>query len=108
VQVAAKVQLGEPVAALELLERAADAAGEDAQLFVPQVAEARALALAELDRIDEAKVEIEAGLAAARDFALPYEEAMLLLARARAAGEGDAAEADQKASREILEGLGIT
>ena len=107
VRVIAKVRSGEATAALELLEHAADAAGEDAQLFVPQVAEARALALAALERLDEANQAIDKGLVAARDFALPYEEATLLLMRAQIVGEGEAAAADRAAARKILGGLGI-
>jgi tetratricopeptide (TPR) repeat protein len=108
VQVVVKVQMGEPTAALELLERAANAAGEDAQLFVPQVAEARACALAALDRLDEANKAVETGLVAARYFALPFEEATLLLMRAEISAEEKAAVADRTAARKILGGLGIS
>jgi hypothetical protein len=60
-----------------------------------------------LDRLDEANKAVETGLAAARDFALPYEEATLLLMRAEISAEEKAAVADRTAARKILGGLGI-
>ena len=95
--------------ALELLDRSVTAAGKDAQIFDPQVAEVRARALAALGRISEAEREIKAGLRTSRDLALPYEEGMLLHTRieiARLAGR-EPAPSDLADSKRILGGLGI-
>ncbi len=109
VQAVAKASAGQAEAALELLEDAAGAAGEDARLFEPQIAEVRARVLLALGRIEEAQRAIHKGLEAARDYALPYEEAMLLQARIDIAGsvgaEPDPGDVD--ACRKLMDGLGI-
>jgi tetratricopeptide (TPR) repeat protein len=95
--------------ALELLDRSASAAGKDAQLYGPQVADERARALAALGRLVEAEREIEKGLAASRDLGLPYEEGMLLLSRIELARLTDRAPdpSDLADSKRILGDLGI-
>lgn len=109
VQSLAKIGVGDAAAALELLASAAGEVGDDARLFEPQIAEARARALAALGSRSEAEQAIVGGLKAARYFGLPYEEGMLLLARidiARAANlEPDSQ--DVEAAQKILGDLGV-
>ena len=104
-----QLRAGRPAAALEGVDRAAAAAGEDAGLLAPQVAHARAGALASLGRHAEAEEEVRTGLVSAREQGLPYEEGMLLLAKAeidRQQGRPPDA-ADLEAAARILAGLGI-
>ncbi len=109
VQALAKSGAGDATAALALLDAAARAGGGDARLFEPQIAEVRARVLLALGRIEEAQRVIRKGLDAARDYALPYEEAMLLQARIAIAGcvgaEPDPGDVD--ACRKLMDGLGI-
>jgi class 3 adenylate cyclase/tetratricopeptide (TPR) repeat protein len=109
VQAESRLQAGRPTAALEGLDRAAAAAGEDAVLFAPQVALARARALAALGREGEAEKEVETGLASAREQGLPYEEGRLLLARAEITRlQGNRPDpSDLEAAGRILGGLGV-
>jgi tetratricopeptide (TPR) repeat protein len=95
--------------ALELLDHSAAAAGTDAQLYAPLVADARANAFAALGNIAKAKREIEKGLAASRDLGLPYEEGMALLSRIELArlDNREPDPSDLAASKRILGGLGI-
>ena len=101
------VQLGRPTAAIDILDSASSVGS--LPLLAPQVAEARALALATLDRIHEAEQQIESGLGTARAHGLRYEEGMLLRARQairqRAGRRCDPAEVDQ--GFRILGGLGV-
>jgi tetratricopeptide (TPR) repeat protein len=69
----------EPAKALALLTRAEKAAGTEADQFVARLALARANATAALGDIDAAEAALALGLEAARERALPYEEAMLLV-----------------------------
>jgi len=81
VRALAKIGMGDAASALDLLDRAAEAIGEDARLFESQIAEVRARILAALERVADAQRAIRNGLRSARDYGLPYEEAMLLAAR---------------------------
>jgi len=104
----ARIRQGQADAALGLLDQAATAAGDSGALLLPQVAEARARALAATGNYAAANDEIEEGLVAARRLGLRYEEAILLVARidiARAVGAG-ADPADLAESARILKGLG--
>jgi len=105
----AMVGLGRAEEALELLDRSASAAGKDAQLYGPQVADERARALTALGRAAEAKREIEKGLTASRDLGLPYEEGVLLLSRVELArlDNREPDPSDLADSKRILDGLGI-
>jgi len=104
----AKVRLGDPTTALELIDQAA-AAGDANDLLAPQAAEYRAQALAALGRIDEALATIEAGLGAARALSLRYEEGTLLRRRAAILADAgravDAAELERADS--LLHALGV-
>jgi class 3 adenylate cyclase/tetratricopeptide (TPR) repeat protein len=109
VQSLAMVRAGRASGALDLLDRATRAAGEDASLFEPQVAEARARALAALGRFNDAEQEIERGIVAARDLNLAYEQGMLLRARTEIARAADVEPnpSDLSESERILGDLGI-
>jgi hypothetical protein len=103
------VGLGRPVDALSSLDAAAEAAGKSARAFAPQIAEARAAALVALGRATEAREVIAGGLEAARKHSLPYEEALLLRARAEIDGRSgrpvDATDVAEAAR--IMKGLGV-
>lgn len=109
VQSLARIQLRQPDAALELIDRAITAAGGASGWLAPQAAESRALALVALGRYDEAETQLAEGIVAARELGLRYEEGTLLRARAtalRATGrEPDSAEL--RKSAEILAALGV-
>jgi ATP/maltotriose-dependent transcriptional regulator MalT len=109
VQSLAKTSAGDAAAALELLDNAAGAVGEDARLFEPQIAEARARALAAVGRMKEAEQAIAGGIKAARYYGLPYEEGLLLQIRIDIARNADLApdSNDIEAAEKILGGLGI-
>jgi tetratricopeptide (TPR) repeat protein len=109
VQAESQLRAGRPAAALKGVNRAAEVAGEDAVLFVPQVAYARARALGALGRHRDAEQELKTGLASAREQGLPYEEGMLLLARAEIARvQGEPPDpGDLEAATTILAGLGV-
>jgi tetratricopeptide (TPR) repeat protein len=106
----AMVEAGRAANALALLDRSAAAAGKDAQLYGPQVADERARALMALGRLAEAGREIERGLAASRDLGLPYEEGTLLLSRIELArlDQREPDPSDLAESKRILDGLGIS
>jgi tetratricopeptide (TPR) repeat protein len=109
VQAESQTRAGRPAEALEGVDRAAAAAGEDAGLLAPQVARARVRALAALGRHGEAESEVKAGLASAREQGLPYEEGMLLLAKAEIARSRSEPPdpSDLEAAARILGGLGV-
>ncbi len=92
--VLAEARLGQAnaAAALDVLDRAAQAAGSDANLIRPGTARVRARALALLGRVAEAENEIASRLFAAREHALRYDEALLLVARSEIASDGREAE----------------
>ncbi len=104
----ARIRQGKADAALALVDRATAAAGSSAGLLAPQVAEARARALAANGNGAAAIREIESGLMAARKLGLLYDEAMLLVARIEITREAglQADPADLAESARILDGLG--
>jgi len=82
---------GEPSRALQIIEEAerADSKGE-VQSLRARTCLGKAGALLALDRWDDCEVMLDAGLAAAREQQLPYEEAQLLrVASGLAASRGD-------------------
>lgn len=109
VQSLAKTAAGDPITALALLDNAASAVGEDARLFEPQIAEARARALAAMGNVAEAEEIIARGIKASRYYGLPYEEGLLLLSRIDIARDANLEpdSSDLEASGKILGGLGI-
>ncbi|CAN5867441.1 hypothetical protein BH23ACT5_BH23ACT5_04960 [soil metagenome] len=106
---ACRVSEGEAEAALESIAEAAARAGKEAEFFEPKRARIAALALTELDRLDEAWEELERGLAAAQELGLLFEEALIRLARQslgkRRGGRIDPDEAEK--TGRLLEGFGI-
>jgi class 3 adenylate cyclase/tetratricopeptide (TPR) repeat protein len=109
VQAQARTGCGQAREALELLADAEAAAGKGARMLAAQVAEARALALDALGRLDDARAAVSAGLVAARQNGLAYEEALLLAladALERRAGTEPPTDAITGARR-IFEGLGV-
>ncbi len=109
VQAESRLRSGQPAAALDEVDRAAAAAGEDAGLFVPQVAHARARALAALGRYEEAERAVQPGLESAREQGLRYEEGILLVAEAEIARMRDRQPDPVRveAAARILDGLGV-
>ena len=102
----ARLSQSNAAAALDLLDRAAQAAGQDAKLIRPRTARVRARALAALGRIEDAENEIDNGIAAAREHALRYDEALLLALRAEIVTDGRA-QADGALATQMLESLGV-
>jgi tetratricopeptide (TPR) repeat protein len=95
---------GDPMAALEVVERALQIAGEDAALYEVPLERLRAEALLSMDQPQEALVHIQPAIVSAREQRLIHEEALLLLLLARAgAGESETLE---EADR-LLQRLGI-
>ena len=109
VQAQAWAFLGRAEDALNLVDQAAQAAGSNARMYAPQIAEARVQALAALGRLAEARLAVDEGLAAARKYGLPYEEAVLLAARAELdrRNEKGPDESDVTALEKILTSLGV-
>ena len=109
VQSLAKTGTGDAATALELIDAAASAVGDDARLFEPQIAEVRAKALAAMGSMDEAEEAIASGIEAARYYGLPYEEGLLLLIRIDIARKANQQPdpSDIDVSEKILGGLGI-
>ena len=99
---------GEPGAGLALLQDLDATAGDLTAMFAASLARARAEAQLRFERLDEARVAIEEGLAAARANQLPYEEALLLglLADVERAVGVDDADASQEAA-DLLRRLGV-
>jgi class 3 adenylate cyclase/tetratricopeptide (TPR) repeat protein len=105
----ARLRLGDPAGALDLVDQATATATDPIDLLEPQLADARALALAALGRDAEAQEQLTRGLAVARKHGLSYEEGMLLRRRASlyaAAGRTPDGE-DVKRASEILGTLGV-
>ena len=96
----------QPATALDLIDRAAHAAGQDANLIRPRTARIRARALAEIGRIADAEYEVDNGIYAAREHALRYDEALLLAVRSEIAADGRAAE-DAALAVQMLDSLGV-
>lgn len=100
---------GRPAAALEVLRQAESTWRDALPVYAPQVAEARARALAAGGNVEAALGEVVTGLDAARELGFVYEEAMLRLAGleiALAAGRF-VAPADLDATVRALGGLGV-
>jgi class 3 adenylate cyclase/tetratricopeptide (TPR) repeat protein len=98
--------------ALVLIERAALAAGQDAQLARPKTARVRARALAALGRTMDVDEELAAGLDVARRHGLRYDEALLLATRAELAGSANGISKaeeteDALSALQIFESLGV-
>jgi class 3 adenylate cyclase/tetratricopeptide (TPR) repeat protein len=77
----AQVQVGRADVALEALEAAATAAGEEAALLAAPVERVRAECLLALGRTDKATAALERGLRAAVDQSLLYEQLLILRLR---------------------------
>ena len=109
VQAQAQAFLRRADEALTLVDRAAQAAGSNARMYAAQIAEARVQALTALGRLDEARSAADQGLAAARKYGLPYEEAVLLAARAELDRRNEIGpdKADVAALERILASLGV-
>jgi tetratricopeptide (TPR) repeat protein len=109
VQAEAMAFFGQGVAALDLLDDAARAAGANARMYHAQIAAARVQALVSAGRKEEALQTLESGLESARRDGMQYEEAQLLAYRvesARRQGKGPDA-TDVSALEKILASLGI-
>ncbi|WP_256842353.1 adenylate/guanylate cyclase domain-containing protein [Ornithinimicrobium cryptoxanthini] len=91
-----QVQDGEPQAALDLIDDIERRSGGEAELYGSSLARTRAQALAGLDRMDEARAAVEAGLVQAREQGLAYEVALLCLTQAELT-------VDPRRKRELLE-----
>jgi hypothetical protein len=102
----AGLNLSNAAAALDLIDRAALAAGGDANLIRPRTARIRALALAALGRRADAENELDNGIIAAREHALRYDEGLLFATRAEIATDGRAVE-DAAMAGQILDSLGV-
>jgi class 3 adenylate cyclase len=98
----ALTRVGEPAEALQVIEQAAELAGEDAALYDVPLRRLRAGALVVLGHRDEAFGQLEPALAGARQQRLAYEEALLLLLMEQMGAPGKAS--SPEASR-ILKGL---
>jgi tetratricopeptide (TPR) repeat protein len=101
--------LGRAEDALRLVDQAAQAAGNNARMYAAQIAEARVQALTALGRSGEARLVADEGLAAARKYGMPYEEAVLLAARAELdrRNEKGPDDNDVAALERILASLGV-
>jgi tetratricopeptide (TPR) repeat protein len=102
----AGVHLSNAAAALDLIDRAAHAAGSDANLIRPRTARIRARALAALGRHADAENELDNGIIAAREHALRYDEALLFATRAEIATDGRTQQ-DAALAEQILDSLGV-
>jgi tetratricopeptide (TPR) repeat protein len=102
----ARLRQTHAAAALDLIDRAAQAAGEDANLIYPRTARIRARALAELGRIADAEIEVDNGICAAREHSLHYDEALLLAVRSEIASDGRVAE-DAALAAQMLDSFGV-
>ncbi len=99
---------GRPQDALRIVEEAETSARGEGAPMRARACLQRALAHLALDRLDDAEGDIWAGLEAAREQSLPYEEARLLQSRARLRDRRDdraGAADDVEAARQILNGL---
>ncbi len=106
------IEAGRPQDALTIVDEAHRAAPEEAAALEARSQVARSRALLLLGRLDEAGRAIVAGLTAARDQDLPYEEALLLRARsqwrARVDGQASTEESlsDEAEAIRLLANLG--
>jgi tetratricopeptide (TPR) repeat protein len=95
---------GNPLQAVEVVDRALEIAGEDAALYEVPLERMRAGAFLAMGRPGDAVAHIEPALVSAREQGLMYEEALLLLLSAES-GAGNL-EALEEANR-LLQDLGI-
>jgi class 3 adenylate cyclase/tetratricopeptide (TPR) repeat protein len=99
------VRRGDPAQALTLLD--AEVGGsEEPALLRPAISLVRAEALTGLGRPADALAVVATGLVAAQEQGLPFEEALLLRARAELSPDGTGA-ADRHAAERILTSLGV-
>jgi tetratricopeptide (TPR) repeat protein len=108
-QAQAVIELGRPNDALTIVREAESAAGAEAAALQTQIRLASGQALIELNRLGEADEAIEAGLRAAREQGLPYEEARLLQLRSRVrsqSGDIPGAQTDVSEAGRILASIG--
>lgn len=94
-----------PAAALSILDEALAAAKGEAGVLLPRWQLVRAQALRQQGERTAALAAVEAGLLAAREMHLPYDEALLMLLSAELRPGVDAAEQVERA-RQILDRLG--
>jgi class 3 adenylate cyclase/tetratricopeptide (TPR) repeat protein len=106
----ALVTAGRPEEALAAVDSAAEAAGEEAQVFGAWVALVRGRALAALGRLDEALEAVTAGVDAAREMGIVYELGRLLVLRAGMGGRvgAGAPDEDRVEGEALLERLRVT
>jgi ATP/maltotriose-dependent transcriptional regulator MalT len=106
------IEGGRPEDALAIVDEAHQAAPDDASALEARSRVVRSRAVLLLGRFDEAGVEIDQGLSAAREQELPFEEALLLRARSQLLSRGDdpssaeAARADEAEASRLLAALG--
>jgi class 3 adenylate cyclase/tetratricopeptide (TPR) repeat protein len=103
------IVVGDPRDALQILDAARVQVGDDAAIYAPTEARARARALAALDRRSEAFQEVGRGLEAARGRGMEYEVALLLLLEADLSpgGNENSREKSIAEATEILDRLGV-
>ncbi len=107
----AVVRDGRAEEALAIIDRAERDAPSEASFSLPRTCLQRSRALFALDRTDEAGSAVAAGLDAAREQDLPYEEALLLRVRARLEerlGQLEAASTDRAEADRLLTWLGAS
>ena len=99
----------DPTEALRVLDEAESIAGDETRVFAAPIARMRARALADLGLLDAAAEMALAGLEEAAAQGIPYEEAMLLLAKAEIEKRTGATpdDAEMRRAHEILSGLGV-
>ncbi|MBM7503875.1 adenylate/guanylate cyclase domain-containing protein [Agromyces aurantiacus] len=103
----ALVLAGRPQDALDTLVETERGAGGEAELYGSTIARTRALALAAVGRVDEARDTVEAGLAQAREQGLAFEVAQLRLIEAELMPDGAAARAIRDEAETVLRQLGV-
>jgi class 3 adenylate cyclase/Tfp pilus assembly protein PilF len=104
-----RIRDGEPDEALDQISAATARAGEEAEFFEPKRARIAAQALVRLGKIEDAESELLAGLEAALELGLQYDEVLIRLARnelAQSRGKTADRENLQIANR-LLDRLGI-
>ena len=103
------IVVGDPRDALQILDAARVQVGDEAAIYAPTEARARARALAAMDRRSEAFQEVGRGLEAARGRGMDYEIALLLLLEADLSPGGDENTREKSIAEatEILDRLGV-
>lgn len=103
----ALVAAGRPREALDRLVETEQGSGGEAELFGSSIARTRARALAALDRAEEARGVVSAGMAQAREQGLVFEEAQLRLVEAELTDEPDARRRLRAEAEGLLRTLGV-